>query len=134
MPYTVAKLTDFSTSALNGAVRELLSALEQESTAVASENDWKVFRDRWMARKNGILTQINELWLKAAPKDSKREVGQRVNQLKTAVEEAVSKAESLPLLRSGAKSLSLQGSSKVSGTLIDITLPGIRRPLGAEHP
>ena len=67
MPYTVPKLTDFSTSALDGAVRELLSALDQESASVGSENEWKVFRDRWMARKNGILTQLNDLWLKAAP-------------------------------------------------------------------
>ena len=37
---------------------------------------WKNFRDRWMARKNGILTQINDSWLKAAPKEAKRDVGQ----------------------------------------------------------
>ena len=43
MPYTVPKLTDFSTSALDGAVRELLSALDQESAAVGSENEWKAF-------------------------------------------------------------------------------------------
>jgi len=34
MPYTVPKLTDFSAAALDGAVRELLSALEQESAAL----------------------------------------------------------------------------------------------------
>ena len=65
MPYTVPKLSDFSAAALDGAVRELLSALEQESAAVGSENDWKAFRDRWMARKNGVLTQLNDLWLNA---------------------------------------------------------------------
>ena len=75
MPYTVPKLTDFSAAALDGAVRELLSALEQESAAVASENDWKVFRDRWMARKNGVLTQLNDLWLKAAPKEASATLG-----------------------------------------------------------
>ena len=26
-----------------------------------------------MARKNGVLTQINDLWLKGAPKEAKRE-------------------------------------------------------------
>ena len=46
-----------------------------------------------MARKNGVLTQVNDLWLKAAPKEAKREVGQRVNELKTLVEEAVANAE-----------------------------------------
>ena len=86
MAYTVPKLTDFSTAALDSAVRELLSALDQESAAVASENEWKAFRDRWMARKNGVLTQLNDLWLKAAPGPHKRDVGQRVNELKTKVE------------------------------------------------
>jgi phenylalanyl-tRNA synthetase alpha chain len=89
MPYTVPKLTDFSTGALDSAVRELLSALDQESAAVGSENDHKAFRDRWMARKNGILTQLNDLWLKGSPGPNKREVGQRVNELKTKVEQAV---------------------------------------------
>jgi phenylalanyl-tRNA synthetase alpha chain len=75
MPYTVPKLTDFSAAALDSAVRDLLSALEQESAAVASENEWKVFRDRWMARKNGVLAQLNDRWLKAAPGPGKKDVG-----------------------------------------------------------
>src|SRR5277367_2960253 len=102
MPYVVPKLTDFSTSALDSAVRELLSALEEESAAVNSENDWKAFRDHWMARKNGVLTQLNDLWLKAAPGPSKREVGQRVNELKTKVEQAVD--ATLARIQSGASS------------------------------
>ena len=28
-----------------------------------------------MARKNGVLTQINDLWLKGAPKEAKRDAG-----------------------------------------------------------
>src|SRR5438309_3788890 len=80
MAYTVPKLKDYSAAALDKAVRELLSALEQESKAIANESDWKAFHDRWMARKNGVLTQVNERWLKPAPKDAKREVGQRVNE------------------------------------------------------
>ncbi len=126
MSYAVPKLTEFSTGALESAVRELLSALEQESAAVTSENDWKIFRDRWMARKNGVLTQLNDLWLKAAPGPSKREVGQKVNELKSKVEQAVDAAQTR--LQSGAS------SGKLAAERLDITLPGIRRPLGAEHP
>src|ERR1700758_1176052 len=126
MTYRVPKLTDFSAAALDKAVRELLSALAQESATVAPENDWKVFRDRWMARKNGVLTQVNELWLKGAPKDAKRDVGQRVNELKTQVEQAVDAV--LVRLQSGVS------SGKLAAEHLDITLPGIRRPIGAEHP
>ena len=78
--YSVPKLTDFSSTKLDDAVRELLSALESDAKNVTSESEFKAFRDRWMARKNGVLTQVNDLWLKIAPKDSKREVGQRSQQ------------------------------------------------------
>jgi phenylalanyl-tRNA synthetase alpha chain len=135
MPYTVPKLTDFSATALDSAVRELLSALEQESAAVASENEWKAFRDRWMARKNGVLTQLNDLWLKAAPKDAKREVGQKVNELKAKVTEVVENRRSKKVFVAVTDSFEFRDS--VSAEVIprvDITLPGIRRPLGAEHP
>jgi phenylalanyl-tRNA synthetase alpha chain len=124
MPYTVPKLTDFSAAALDSAVRDLLSALKQESAAVASENDWKAFRDRWMARKNGILTQVNDLWLKAAPKDAKRDVGQRVNLVRAHIEAHA---------QSGAQILTSDEAFNKAERL-DVTLPGIRRPIGAEHP
>ncbi|MFY9648271.1 MAG: phenylalanine--tRNA ligase subunit alpha [Terriglobales bacterium] len=153
MPYTVPKLTDFSTAALDGAVRELLSALEQEAAAVGSENDWKVFRDRWMARKNGVLTQVNEQWLKAAPGPNKKDVGQRVNELKGRVEEAVGQAHERSRTLSIAKAIvetrqpiidlarkfveadpSLSNDQALKkAEPVDITLPGIRRPMGAEH-
>ncbi|MBI3477921.1 MAG: phenylalanine--tRNA ligase subunit alpha [Acidobacteria bacterium] len=126
MPYTVPKLTDFSATALDVAVRELLSALGQESAAVGSESDWKTFRDGWMARKNGVLTQLNDLWLKAAPKDAKRDVGQRVNEIKARVESTVEAV--LSRIQGGAS------SAKLAADRVDVTLPGIRRTLGAEHP
>jgi phenylalanyl-tRNA synthetase alpha chain len=124
--YTVPKLTDYSEAALDKAVRELLSNLEQEADAVANEAEWKIFRDHWMARKKGVLTSINDVWLKAAPKAEKRHVGQRVNELKTRVEAKVEGALELAKTRRSADKL---GSER-----LDITLPGIRCPLGAEHP
>src|SRR5437016_14115008 len=124
--YTVPKLTDYSAAALDVAARDLLRALDDEAAAVANESDWKSFRDRWMARKNGVVTLVNDLWLKAAPKAAKREVGQRGNELKIRVEETVDAA--LERAKTGTSAEKL-----ISGRL-DITLPGIRRPLGAEHP
>ena len=125
-PYTVPKLGDFSPGALDSAVGELLAALKNESEAVSSEAVWKIFRDRWMARKDGLLTQINDLWLKAAPKDAKRDAGQRVNQLKWQAEQTIETA--LQRIQGGAS------QSRLASERLDITLPGIRRPIGAEHP
>ena len=119
--YTVPQLKDFSPAALDKAVEKLLAALEKESASLSDENHRKAFRDRWVGRKEGILTQVNELWLKAAPKEAKREVGQRVNELKAEVEAKVEAA------------LSKAPAEKAVST-IDISLPGIRRPIGAEHP
>jgi phenylalanyl-tRNA synthetase alpha chain len=143
--YTVHKLKDFSAPALKKAADELLSALEAESRTVDSEADWKVFRDRWMARTNGLLTQVNTVWLKAAPKDEKRLAGQCVNELKVKVEQAVELTSNRPLSGAHSKGKPVGGVKAGSsasagigvefpGERLDITLPGIRRPLGAEHP
>ena len=122
--YTVPKLTESSPAALDEAALELFSALDAEASQVRSEEAYKTFRDRWMARKNGVLTQINDLWLKTAPKDAKREVGQRVNEIKKRVEDTIE-----------AAAQRAQGAdSSLESSRLDITLPGIRRPIGAEHP
>jgi len=124
--YRVPKLTDYTAGGLSKAVSALLAALQDEAAVVANESDWKAFRDRWMARKNGVLTQVNDLWLKAAPKEAKREVGQRVNELKKHVEE---KIEAALQRTQGAVA-----ASRVESDRLDISLPGIRRAIGASHP
>jgi phenylalanyl-tRNA synthetase alpha chain len=126
MAYTVSKLKDFSPAAIDKAAAKLLSALETESAAVENEADWKIFRDRWMARKDGVLTQINDQWVKAAPREAKRDAGQRFNQLKSRLEEIVS--ATLARLKGAV------AEAELASERIDISLPGIRRPIGAEHP
>ncbi len=124
--YTVSKLDDCSPASLDRAAADLLRALADEAAALADESAWKAFRDRWMARKSGLLTQVNELWLKAAPAEAKREVGRRVNELKPQVEQAVEAAQ--------ARAQGAGTKSRLEAERVDVTLPGIRRPLGAEHP
>jgi phenylalanyl-tRNA synthetase alpha chain len=124
--YTVPSFDDYSPESLDRAAAELLAALESEASAVANENDWRALRDRWMSRKAGVLTQVNDAWLKRAPGPSKRDVGQRVNQLKAKVEEAVAAAEKK--IAGGA------AASKLESERVDVTLPGIRKSLGVKHP
>ena len=140
--YSVSKLEDYSPEALDKASRELLEALEQESAALPNEAEWKAFRDRWMARKNGILAQINDIWLKAAPAASKRQAGQQVNRLKQQVEakveqlllsvQARSRRELPPLSAEHAKQSAT--SYAIAAERIDVTLPGVQRELGVRHP
>jgi|HubBroStandDraft_3_1064219.scaffolds.fasta_scaffold02230_4 phenylalanyl-tRNA synthetase alpha chain len=124
--YALPKLKDFSDTTLVKAVNDCIRACQAEADVVQTETDSKALRDRWLGRKAGILTQINEQWLRAAPKEAKRNVGAHVNELRLQIETRVVGAE-----------LSVSDQSKarsVESERIDITLPGIRRPLGAEHP
>jgi phenylalanyl-tRNA synthetase alpha chain len=120
--YTVPKLTDYSEAALEKAAGECVAACTSEAAEVRNDAELKAFRDRWLARKNGILTQINDLWLKGAPKEAKREAGSRVNELKARIPEIVEGAH--------------LGDARefLAEERVDITLPGVRRPIGAEHP
>lgn len=157
MPYTVPKLTDYSAAALEKAGTECIAACVSDAAAVHSESELKFFRDRWMARKNGILTQINDEWLKGAPKENKKIAGLWVNRLKSQITEIVEKArESVASLQfAGTVGMDDDAVAQLltrrqtpawhSGSVVvdeaivfsppvDITLPGIRRPIGAEHP
>jgi phenylalanyl-tRNA synthetase alpha chain len=124
--YSISKLTDYSAAAVESAANECVRACQKEASAVRNDAELKAFRDRWIGRKSGILKQINDLWLKAAPKDAKRNVGRVVNEVKAAVENILQTAESNRLEPSTGTSLASER--------VDISLPGVRRPIGAEHP
>ena len=168
MPYTVPKLTEFSAAALDNATEELKIALKAERLTVFQDAlalrkrsglghtaDWEPFRNRWIGRKLGVITQLNENWLKQAPSDRKRDVGKRVNELKSFIENQVEFVDALVNIivkNTPDNALStldeadrcfevdyleqklaeLRGERQTER--LDITLPGIRRPLGAEHP
>src|SRR5271165_1405823 len=133
--YTVPNLGDYSPAALDRAVEELLNALQDESVKLRTENDWKTFRDRWIARKNGIVAQINDTWLKAAPDVAKREVGQQVNKLKTEIAGRVKIANLALLYERAPQSVKDKADEIVDRHLrLDITLPGVQRPIGVKHP
>ena len=141
MPYTVPKLTDYSEAALEDAVIQLQLAFASEKATVLEQSGsptlslvqkgkiFDEFRNRWQARKSGILTQVNELWLRDAPTDSKKIVGQSVNKVRFWLEGQISYSErDAQVLRSQTP------TQRATQESIDITLPGIRRPIGAEHP
>ena len=126
MAYNISQLTDYSLAALESAANECVRECQKEASAVRNDAELKAFRDRWIGRKNGILKQINDLWLKAAPKDAKRNVGHVVNEVKAAVENILQTAES--------NRLELATGTPLASERVDISLPGVPRPIGAEHP
>ena len=136
--YAVPKLKAFDAPTLDKSIEKLVAALDAESKTVNDEIAWKQFRDRWISRNNGLLTQVNDVWLKAAPKEAKREVGQRVNELKKKVELQVESVRTSISSPTPAEPKPRKDQPQTTGqpqrNAIDITLPGIKRSLGAEHP
>jgi len=119
MTLEIPQLTDFSEAALDaafGAVRH-----EAEGAAKAAGLDPEQFRLDWLGRKQGRLKAISDAWLKAAPPEAKKLIGQRFNALKEQVE-----------------ALAASASARVSGAEarpgLDLTLPGFAPRIGAEHP
>src|SRR5260370_13639447 len=147
MPYIVPRLDDFWATALDKGVGELRDALRDEAQAAKRTLDAKGFRDRWMARRNGIATQVNERWLKAAPASAKREVGKRVNEIRAKIEGTVEEvARTVEALAAHAQYAATTGKDtggavledvelhKLAAQRLDITLPAIRPPIAPDHP
>lgn len=112
------QLTDFSPSSLDAAFAAVEAAARTQ--LAAPDFDAEAFRLAWLGRKQGRLKAISDAWLKAAPADAKRLIGQRFNALKETIEAAVETAAAR--------------SAAVGAAALDITLPGIAQRIGAEHP
>jgi phenylalanyl-tRNA synthetase alpha chain len=98
---------------------------DADAAQVSGENSWKLFRDAWLGRKSGVLTQVTDNWLKPAAPDLKRVVGASLNELRAHVE---SKIEELRVSAEGASNAGA-GNRERS----DLSLPGIIRPVGSRH-
>jgi len=116
-------------------------ALEARGAADEAERDkrCKELRDRWLARKNGLLSLLDENWLKKAPRELKPAVGRQFNELRQlAVSmEFEGLVKVVPIQRGMSRQLDLSLSTQAEApraALQDLTLPGRRCPLGTIHP
>jgi phenylalanyl-tRNA synthetase alpha chain len=146
-------------SEVRAAIEAERASLVFRGAASESERDklCKDFRDRWLARKNGLLSFVDENWLKASPKELKPLVGRSFNRLRqeSAALEVATLTKDVPrrvsatigiqtesLRRMSAPSeVQVESLRHVSATIgiqeadfTDLTLPGNRRPLGSLHP
>jgi phenylalanyl-tRNA synthetase alpha chain len=152
--YKVPKLEDWSEKSLDKAVQEFRSALEVESSELEKKSvDSQIaskdrltavqqFHSRWISRKNGLFSQLTSVWLPSAPKEAKREVGRRVNELRAQdlpqIEHLIEKAQLFARQSREAVASTKIFDDHVGALLesesIDVTLPGVRHPIGVEHP
>ena len=98
---------------------------DREISAVHDETAWKHFRDVWLGRKSGVLTQITDNWLKPATREFKPAVGAGLNELRAHVEAQIE--ERRQAIESGAEAFALARER------IDLSLPGVLRPIGSHH-
>jgi len=105
---------------------EMRARFDLDAASARDENAWKSLRDSWLGRKSGVITQITETWLKRARPELKRAIGQALNEIKAHVEAAL---ESRRLeIESAADQTALARERD------DLSLPGVTRPLGSQHP
>jgi len=104
---------------------EVRARFDTESAAIHNESAWKTFRDAWLGRKSGVLAQITDNWLKPAPPDLKRAVGAGLNELRAHVESQIESRRQA--IESGAD------QSALAHEHIDLSLPGVQRPIGSHH-
>lgn len=119
----IPNLSSFDDESLDRA----FAALEKQAREAAASLDGpeavEAYRLQWLGRKQGRLNEVSGRWLKSAPPEAKRSLGQRFNTLKALVEGLLDQAAG-----SGPTDAALAAEA------IDITLPGTRRLTGAEHP
>jgi len=147
---TLAELEVSDAAGVEALFAEVRAAMETEkqelvSRGAASEAErnlaCKSLRDRWLARKNGIVSFIDENWLKKATKQLKPGVGRQFNELR----KSAANLETEQLLKTIPKTINLSASVAVTASVraeltverptpTDLTLTGNRRALGSLHP
>jgi len=106
-------------------VNETVRFDKQLASKIPDETNYNLMKNAWLGRKSGVLTLISENWLKSSPSSLKPTVGQELNKLKRHIEGA------LETFRSTAeKSL---GEAAATKDCIDLSLPGVIRPIGSHH-
>lgn len=104
---------------------DLRGRFDEECACACDESSWKQFRDAWLGRKSGVLTQITDNWLKPATQELKRAVGQELNQLRAHVESKIEERR---------KSIEVGADEAATAReRVDLSLPGVIRPIGSRH-
>jgi phenylalanyl-tRNA synthetase alpha chain len=119
----IPNLTAFDAASLDKAFVGVENQARADADALSSPDALEAFRLKWLGRKQGLLNEVSSRWLKAAPPDAKKAVGERFKTLKELVESLLETG-----LGSGPTDAALAAEA------IDISLPGTERLIGAEHP
>jgi phenylalanyl-tRNA synthetase alpha chain len=122
---SLAALGVSSADGLQSLFAELRTRFDADAAHAIDDSSFKTFRDTWLGRKSGVLTLVTDNWLKPASPDLKRLVGAALNELRGHVDAQIEIRRAA--VESGAESAA---SAK---DRIDLSLPGVIRPIGSRH-
>ena len=126
----ISELRDFSEASIDAAFAEVqVQAQSAMSSSMGINSDAESFRLEWLGRKQGRLKSISDAWLKAAPPEAKKLIGQRFNALKAEIENELAFRTDSRAVVEYAGSVASPRTPK-----LDVTLPGAAQRVGAEHP
>jgi len=98
---------------------------DEQTAAFGDQARFQMLRNAWLGRKSGVLTLIVKNWLTPAPASLKPCVGQGLNELRAHIEKRLEEYEQ------AAQSAAEDAAS--GRERVDLSLPGIIRPLGTHH-
>ena len=104
---------------------QLLAQATSDLEAAHSADRFEKFRVQWLGRKAGVVTLVGDNWLKPAARELKPAVGQELNRFKAQLEAQMEARREA--IESGAEEIV---SSK---DRVDLSLPGVLRPIGSRH-
>src|SRR4029077_6969632 len=108
-----------------GRFADLRKIFDTEIQQCVDEVDLGIDKIAWLSRKSGVIAQITEKWLKPSSPELKRSIGQELNSLRAHVEAVIEKRQHA--ITAVAESASLARDR------VDLSLPGVTRPIGSRH-
>ena len=122
---TLADLGVESTDKVALLFADVRSRFDSQISGPLDPTSWEILKQGWTGRKSGILTLIGDNWLKPASPELKRAVGQELNKLKAHIESGLEARRAA--IESGAE------SAAAAKERIDLSFPGVIRPIGTHH-
>ena len=104
----IPKFENYSEAEVRAAFERLAAEMFADFAACSTEPEVETVRIKWLGRKHGVLTAISETWLKGAPKEARRLIGQHFNGLRQQIEEFVLGNQ---VLAKGEKSVQLESAA-----------------------
>ncbi|MGB6483155.1 MAG: phenylalanine--tRNA ligase subunit alpha [Candidatus Acidiferrales bacterium] len=120
-----SQLESLSEEQLHRLFHELSELAAQETEAAPTPETAEKFRVRWLGRQDSVVSRITTNWLKEAPPEAKKWVGQQLNWLRPILEDLASQSKKI------AEAAALEAVAALEQ--IDLSLPGVTRRLGTEH-